>query len=498
MRLSGARILVIDDHADLVENLQEILEGEGATVETADNAEGGLALAEARYDVALVDVQLPDARGPQLLPRLKTGDGLQEVLLVTGNASIHDAAEAVKSDAFAYILKPFDPEDLVANVERACRQVGLRRRAASLQDRLGRSEEELRTLVDTVQALLLVLDGDLRVVQANPAVCAATGLSADDLVGAEWLETCVPLRGRAPLHEAFLSLRDHRESVSVDGLITHRSAEGRLEERSISWQLAALGEGSAFRIYASGLDITDIAELERRTRMAEKLAAVGTVSAGLAHEIRNPLNAANLQLQLLERRVKKATDDTKVLEPLDTVREEILRLGALVSDFLTFARPTAINARTTNLCDLIEHVASLERPVANECGVTLLTSCENRDILVEVDRQRIEQVLLNLLRNALEAVREQDDGRVELTVRRDGAGARIVVVDNGPGIDDDVAHRIFEPFFTTKETGTGLGMAIAHKIVDMHGGHLSIDGRDGARITLVLPPRPPHPAPRKS
>jgi len=495
MRLSGARILVIDDHADLVENLQEILEGEGATVRTADNAEAGLELAEDPFDIALVDVQLPDARGPKIVPKLKTGDGLQEVLLVTGNASIHDAAEAVKSDAFAYILKPFDSEDLVANVERACRQVDLRRRAASLQSRLGRSEEALRTLVDTVQALLLVLDGDLKVVQANPAVAAATGLAAEELEGADWLETCVPPRAREAARKAFSSMRVHPESVSVHSLITRRSPEAGISERSIRWQLAALGEGSAFRIYASGLDITDIAELERRTRMAEKLAAVGTISAGLAHEIRNPLNAANLQLQLLERRVKKVSDDPKVLAPLDTVREEIQRLGALVSDFLTFARPTAINARPTNLCELIEHVASLERPVADEIGVTLLTSCEARDVPVEVDRQRIEQVLLNLLRNALEAVRGQDDGRVEMTVLLDGAGARIVVQDNGPGIDDEVARRIFEPFFTTKETGTGLGMAIAHKIVDMHGGHLDIDGHDGARITLVLPPRPPHPAP---
>ncbi len=498
MRLLGARILVIDDHADLVENLQEILEGEGATVRTADSAELGLELARAEFDVALVDVQLPDARGPQIVPRLKTGDALQEVLLITGNASIHDAAEAVKSDAFAYILKPFDPEDLVSTVERARRQVTLHRRAASLQSRLGRSEEALRTLVDTVQALLLVLDGNLHVVQANPAVAAATGLSAAEVVGTNWLETCVPPRARAALRDAFNSLREHPEAVSVDGLIIRRTSEGRVEERSISWQLAALGDGAAFRIYASGLDITDLAELERRTRMAEKLAAVGTVSAGLAHEIRNPLNAANLQLQLLERRLEKITDDPKVRGPLDTVREEILRLGALVSDFLTFARPTALTARTTNVCELIEHVASLERPVAQELGVDMITSCEIRSIPVEIDRQRIEQVLLNLTRNALEAVAGQPDGRVELSVHRDGAGARIVVADNGPGIDENVVPRIFEPFFTTKETGTGLGMAIAHKIVDMHGGHLEIDGRDGARVTIVLPPSPPHPVPRKA
>ena len=135
--------------------------------------------------------------------------------------------------------------------------------------------------------------------------------------------------------------------------------------------------------------------------------------------------------------------------------------------------------------------------MADALGITLLTSCEVRDIPVEVDRQRLEQVLLNLLRNAVEAVRDRGDGQVSLSAHLDGAGARIVVADNGPGIDDDVAVRIFEPFFTTKETGTGLGMAIAHKIVDMHGGHLDIDGTDGARITLVLPPRPPHLGPAK-
>lgn len=496
MRLQQARILVIDDHDDLVDNLREILEDEGALVRTAASAERGLELAAHGFDVALVDVQLPDARGPQIVPQLKV-DGLQEVLLVTGNASIHDAVEAVKSDAFAYILKPFDPEDLVANVERACRQVSLRRKAASLQRRLGQNEEELRTLVDTVQALLLVLDGDFKVVQANPAVAAATGRDVDEILNAPWLEACVPPRAQASMRAAFDSLREHPEAVSVDGIITRRRDDGHLEERSVSWQLAALGDGVTFRIYASGLDVTDFAELERRTRIAEKLAAVGTISAGLAHEIRNPLNAANLQLQLLERRLSKITADPKLHEPVDTVREEIQRLSNLVSDFLTFARPTAIDARPTNLCELIEHVASLERPEAAEHGVELVASCMSPNIPVNVDRQRIEQVLLNLIRNALEAVLETPPPRrVSLTVARDGAGASIVVTDTGPGIPREVASRIFEPFFTTKDAGTGLGMAIAHKIIDMHGGHLQIGGSKGAQITIALPPRPPQPQTR--
>lgn len=491
MNLSGARILVIDDHADLVENLQEILEDDGATVETASSAEAGIELAQDPFDVALVDVQLPDDRGPAVVPRLKTGDGLAEVLLVTGHASVHDAAEAVKAGAFAYILKPFDSEELVATIGRAVERVRLQRKTATLQRRLEGSEEALRTMVDTVQALLLVVDADFRIVQANPAVALATGLPLERIIGEHWLELCVPPRVRRDLEQSMASVREDHAGVSVGSIVLQRLDNGQLAERHVDWRLSGLGEGDNFRVYASGLDVTDLHDLQRRTRLAEKLAAVGTVSAGLAHEIRNPLNAANLQLQLLERRLHKLSEDEALNNPLQTVRQEISRLGNLVTDFLTFARPQALNFAKLDLHALLQQVLGLVGPVASERGVKL--ELQGEETWVEGDRARLEQVLLNLVRNALDAVAGQPNARVDVRVGRDGAGGRIVVSDNGPGVDPEIAARIFEPFFTTKEMGTGLGMAIAHKIVELHGGEITLEAAEGAAFELTLPPTSPRP-----
>lgn len=491
MSLSGARILVIDDHADLVENLQEILEDDGARVETASSAEAGIELAKDPFDVALVDVRLPDDRGPAVVPRLKTGDGLAEVLLVTGHASVQDAAEAVKAGAFAYILKPFDSEELVATIRRAVERVRLQRKTATLQRRLEGSEEALRTMVDTVQALLLVVDADFRIVQANPAVALATGLPLERIIGEHWLELCVPPRVRRDLEQSMASVRDAHAGVSVGSIVLQRLDDGNLAERHVDWRLSGLGEGDNFRVYASGLDVTDLHDLQRRTRLAEKLAAVGTVSAGLAHEIRNPLNAANLQLQLLERRLRKLSEDEALHEPLQTVQQEISRLGDLVTDFLTFARPQALTFVELDLHALLQQVLGLVAPVAAERGVTL--ELQGEETWVEGDRARLEQVLLNLVRNALDAVAGQTDGRVDVRVERDGAGGRIVVSDNGPGVASDIAARIFEPFFTTKEMGTGLGMAIAHKIVELHGGEITLEAAEGAAFELTFPPTSPRP-----
>jgi PAS domain S-box-containing protein len=492
VRLEGARILIVDDHPDLVENLEEILEAEGATVFTAASAQAARARAKEGFDVALVDVRLPDAHGPMLVPELKGDDGLRQVLLVTGHASIQDAIEAVKAGAYAYVLKPFDPDDLLTTVQHALEDVRLRARATSLQHALERSEEALRTMVDTVQALLLVLDVDHRVVQANPAVAAATGRPLEQIVGQRWIDSCVPPRARAGMQQALEKVRTGASAVTTESIVLRRIDDDTVEERTISWSLAGLGRGNAFRIYASGMDVTDVRELERRTQLAEKLAAVGTVSAGLAHEIRNPLNAATLQLQLLERRVRRISEDAGVLEPLDTVRQEIARLANLVTDFLTFARPTALDLVQTNLVDIARGVVGLLQPVAAERNVVLSLHADGEPVRVEADVQRIKQVLLNLVRNALDAV-PGDTGRVDLHIERDGAGARITVRDNGPGVDKALAARVFEPFFTTKEMGTGLGMAITHKVVDLHGGAIGIQNEAGAVFTITLPPRPPTP-----
>jgi PAS domain S-box-containing protein len=486
---AGARIVIIDDHDALADNLRELLTDEGAAVIIAANATEGLRAAKSGFDVALVDVRLPDARGLSLVPLLHEIDPDTAVVLITGHGSLDDAIAAVRAGAYAYVLKPFDTADLLATLTRAVERVRLARRAHALQVALERREAELRTLVEAVPALLLVLDDEGRVLQANPAVTEVTGAALEDLIGASWSDRFVQAADRAVFTEALRRVRAGDRGVTFEGRVVRTSATGP-EEHFVRWRIAALAGAGGTRLYASGLDVSELHALELRTRIAEKLAAVGTFSAGLAHEIRNPLNGANLQLQLLERRLAKFVDAEHVptlLEPVTIVRGELERLSRLVSEFLSFARPVAVQAHDLDLVELTRQVVELERHVATDRGCALELLAPEGAVVVEVDPERIKQVLLNLVRNAIDAARS----RVEVTVARDGAGAQILVIDDGPGISAEHLPRIFEPFFTTKESGTGLGMAITHAIVERHGGTISIASDHGTRMTVSLGRRVP-------
>jgi signal transduction histidine kinase len=240
-------------------------------------------------------------------------------------------------------------------------------------------------------------------------------------------------------------------------------------------------------VYAMGTDVTDEREMMRRTLRAERLAAVGTLAAGLAHEVRNPLNSAQLQLDVLERKVAKGTLSTDNLMATSRIlRDEIRRLERLVDDFLAFAQPRPLSIELCEVNRLVEIVVELVSPEISDAGIELVVEFEPNAGAVQVEPQRIRQVLLNLLRNAMEAM----GGSGTLSVRTLGpdrnGNVTIEVADTGPGFPDEAP--IFDAFYTTKEGGTGLGLAIVHRIVSDHGGTIRVQGTKGdTRFSVVLP-----------
>ena len=207
----------------------------------------------------------------------------------------------------------------------------------------------------------------------------------------------------------------------------------------------------------------------------DRLTALQTLSAGLAHEVRNPLNAAQLQLEVLERRVKKLTDDPKLLEPTELASHEIGRLSRLLTEFLAFARGSVLDR---GMHDVLAIARSI---VAGEPEVTLVPS--QGELIASVDANKTHQIIHNLVRNAVET---GGTVRVELDLQPDALHIR--VIDTGPGMSEETRRRIFEPFFTTKESGTGLGMSIVHSYVSMHGGSIDIKtGSSGTVVDVSLP-----------
>jgi len=224
---------------------------------------------------------------------------------------------------------------------------------------------------------------------------------------------------------------------------------------------------------------------ERRIQ-ADRLTAMQTLSSGLAHEVRNPLNAARLQLELLERRLRRTKDDPKLVEPIELANHEIERLTALLNDFLSFARPPELHLHDQDVVDICKHVLELERPLAERRHVELRFAGHG-PLIAQVDSGKLHQIIQNLVRNGLEAT--HPGGHVEVAVDNGVENAfHIRVSDDGPGIPSDVLQRIYEPFYSTKETGTGMGMAIVHSLVSMHGGKIDIaTSSAGTQFDIVLP-----------
>jgi signal transduction histidine kinase/CheY-like chemotaxis protein len=464
--MSGA-VLIVDDDEALAENVAEILATLGVETAIARDRKTALALAAGRaFDVALIDVRLPDGDGLALLAPLRASSPFAQLVLVTGNATLEGAIAAVRGDAFAYVLKPVSPPDLMDTVRRALEQAGLYRERERLRLDLERSEERHRELVESMPAFVLALDAEGRITTWNRQLERVTGYARDEMLGTD---------GRALVGA---DERPHDLPLKSGGA------------RKVRWSRAEVSAAEGGRtVYAVGIDVTDEEEMLRRLLRAERLAAVGTLAAGLAHEVRNPLNSASLQLTVLERRLARGETGDAATPIVGIIKSEIERLERLVRDFLAFAKPSPLERRPVDVGALVEAVVGLIRPEAEAARVTVSTEVASALPAVAGDAERLRQVLLNLTRNAVEAL-HGTGGRLTVRAHPSKADEHTVdveVEDDGPGFAEDLP--VFDAFFTTKDQGTGLGLSLVHRIVSDHGGTIRVASRPGRTcFTVTLPP----------
>jgi signal transduction histidine kinase len=229
--------------------------------------------------------------------------------------------------------------------------------------------------------------------------------------------------------------------------------------------------------------------LEAEVRRSERLTALGQLSTGLAHEIRNPLGIIRVTTQLLS---EEKQGDQTIAEYCRVLQEETSRLNRMLTDFLDFARPKEPIRQDVDLGELVQEGIQLVKPLFEEEGIFIQTNLTNiMNVQVEVDKDQIKQMILNLLLNALDA--QKESGTTENTIliegikRKEGWG--FVILDNGPGIPDQMLGDIFNPFFTTKEKGTGLGLSIVYRIIEQHQGRINLTNRPsgGVRAEVLFP-----------
>lgn len=264
--------------------------------------------------------------------------------------------------------------------------------------------------------------------------------------------------------------------VGLPGVTVGIVAERERRARSEVGRLNAELTGTLSRLQAAQQELLE----------AERMATVGRLSLKVAHEVRNPIAAIELNAELLQDIVQARPggelDEARGL--LIAIRDQVNALDAITEEYLAFARFPRPHFDEESINQLLEELADFVRPVATRQGLTLDVQTDPAVPPMEIDRTLLRQAILNLVKNGLEALSR--GGALTLTSRWRADAAEIEVSDTGPGIDPAVAERLFEPFFTTKPQGTGLGLSIARQIVDEHGGQLTWTNRPGGGTTFTI------------
>ncbi len=347
--------------------------------------------------------------------------------------------------------------------------------------------ETFRQIVETASDAVVTINDHHEVIYMNGAAERMFGYERREIMGGD-LGPLIPTDLRAD-HKGFVDRYLRTRQPRLIGRTAEMIGERRDGSRfpvSISFSTAEIQGQTLFTAILR--DLSAQRNLEEQVKQAERLAAVGQMVAMVGHEIRTPLMLIGGFARQLQ---KEAHLGTASRHKVDIIAEEAGRLEGMLNDLRDMSRPQQYEWAELNLSEMVGKVRELMQPALEKAGLTLAARVQDNLPLVVGDRNRLSQVLINLLQNASHASREGQEVRVELEPGPLG-GVVMRVVDQGQGIEPQDLGRVFEPFFTTKKRGTGLGLPVAKRIVDDHGGRLKVQSEPGrgTTVTMELPPKP--------
>lgn len=370
--------------------------------------------------------------------------------------------------------------DILANLCHATMQLSLQREAISeLQSSVAHGENELIDQSSALSEALLALDDNLCVVRANPAAAEMLGYRMDELADLPVKDVLV---GPDDALATLLDALGHDRPAERQLLTIHRrdGTPFPVQMRAVPTTGAA-----GTRLLVTLVDQSERQALVDQHETLSQRALLGEVTAIFAHEVRNPINNISTGVQLVASRLGKEHEH---YDSLVRIRNECSRLDQLLSDVLFFARPLELKMKPVNLGELLSHLLARWKPRLELAKVQCHTSLADDTPMTAVDPRTFEQVIVNLISNALQAMPQ--GGSLTFTLApvatSQGTMAELKIADTGPGIPPNVLARIFDPFFTTKKEGTGLGLAIARRILTAHKGVIDVESFADAGTVFTI------------
>jgi PAS domain S-box-containing protein len=351
------------------------------------------------------------------------------------------------------------------------------------EEEMRRSESWLHNLIATTQDAVLSIDRRGCVVLFNAAAERIFGYSAEEIVGSKVNELMA--EPYASEHDGYIARYERTGEARAIGRIRTVTAKRKNGELfPIELSVTEIEVDQEVHYAAFIRDISEKAKLQDQLVERERLATIGTTAAKIGHELANPLNGMSLTIQLLEQRLSKQPypPDNQVTATVRRLKNEISRLKQLAGQFRTISRRERYDFQATELADLIDDVIKIQRPHLAQLNIEVEQLIPTDLSTVIVDRDKIKQALLNLLKNAGEAM--PHGGKITVEVHTTEDGILIDISDTGAGIPLDIDA--FEPFVTTKKEGTGIGLVIVRQVVTAHGGKISYHSRPGEGTTFRI------------
>jgi len=352
-------------------------------------------------------------------------------------------------------------------------------------DTIRRSEERARALFEAASEGVVVVDSAGRIVSVNGKMEELFGYARAELIG-QPVELLMPGRYRDAhprhRHEYFASPRPRPMGQGLD--LAGRRKDGT--EFPIEISLSPIDTDEGLQSVALVTDITQRLAVERATRQAERLASLGSLSAGIAHEINNPIGIITSRIELMLIDAAEHALPATVVDDLHVLHRNAMRVATIAQRFLSFARQSPTERSPVDLNRVVAQTVGLVERQMGE-GLRIITALEPASPPILGHANALQQVLLNLIMNARDAMNGRGEIRIATGVSPDRPGRiRLTVADTGPGIPPDAMSRIFDPFYTTKTSGTGLGLSVSYGIIRDHSGTVDVESSVGKGATFVL------------
>lgn len=520
-------VLLVDDNAQNLKVLYETLKDRGYHLLIANDGEKALSLAHRhRPEVILLDIMMPDLDGYQVCERLKA-DPVTADCAVVFLSALDDVDAKLRGFSLGgadYISKPFQAQEVIARVGTHARVIRLER---ALQQRNRELESDQTRILNAISEGIYGLDAEGDIAFANPAAGMISGCSVDDLIGrnffelhlhqprpcsgALWQESGDPVReddgeepGLLPVQATCSQgIAEHQRNVTLyraDG--SAFPAEYRATPKKEGDKLT--GAVVVFRDITTELEseqaLEDARDLvqEQRDQLAHasRMATMGEMAAGFAHEVNQPLTAITNYARVALRMLRTADPDPQLLsQTLEKIEAQSHRASEVVRRIRGFVRKPAVGKEVLSVSSLLEETRQFAEVDArnNDGGVEIDVAEDVPEVLA--DPVQVQQVALNLIRNALESTRSAESrDPVEVTARMlDDHTVRIDVRDHGEGLPEDAEQRLFLPFFTTKKEGMGIGLTLCRSLIQAQGGEIGFERPEGAGAVFyfTLPVAPP-------